>query len=78
MLEIIDNFQSCVVCYISGHDHDGGYAVDNNGIHHVTMLGAIEHPDAYAVGYFFEDSLLIEGKGDMLSVTCPLRFKLQS
>ncbi|XP_071129620.1 manganese-dependent ADP-ribose/CDP-alcohol diphosphatase-like [Mytilus edulis] len=75
--EILDILsENSVVCYISGHDHDGGYSVDQSGIHHITMPGAIEHPDSYAVGYLLEDSLVIHGRGDMFEVNCPLRFKL--
>ena len=76
--DTLSEFKSCVVCFISGHDHDGGIAVDQYGIHHITMPGVIEHPESYAVGCVYEDSIKIEGKGDMFNVTCPLRFKLES
>jgi hypothetical protein len=26
--DTLSEFKSCVVCFISGHDHDGGIAVD--------------------------------------------------
>ncbi|CAC5393574.1 ADPRM [Mytilus coruscus] len=69
--------ENSVFCYISGHDHSGGYSVDQNGIHHITMPGVIEHPDSYAVGILLEDSLVIQGRGEMFDVDCPLRFKLK-
>lgn len=31
-----------VLAYINGHDHDGGYAVDSRGIHHITPPAPIE------------------------------------
>ncbi|XP_041076984.1 uncharacterized protein LOC121295923 [Polyodon spathula] len=34
----------CVVCFMAGHDHDDGYCVDECGIHHLTLEGAIETP----------------------------------
>lgn len=69
--------ENSVVCYISGHDHDCGYSVDQRGIHHITMPGAIENPESYAVGMLLEDSLVIKGRGDMIDVNCSLRFKMQ-
>ncbi|VDI00972.1 Hypothetical predicted protein [Mytilus galloprovincialis] len=69
--------KNSVVCYISGHDHDCGYSVDQRGIHHITMPGVIENPESYAVGMLLEDSLVIKGRGDIFDVNCPLRFKLK-
>lgn len=34
-----------VLAFISGHDHDGGYAVDNHGIHHIVPCSPIECDD---------------------------------
>lgn len=31
-----------VLAFISGHDHDGGYAVDPHGIHHIVPCSPIE------------------------------------
>lgn len=42
----------CVQAWISGHDHDGGYAVDSSGIHHVTPCAPIEcSPGELSHGY---------------------------
>ncbi|CAG2248704.1 ADPRM [Mytilus edulis] len=76
VLEVLSECHSSVVCYISGHSHESGYAVDLNGIHHITMPGVIEYPDSYAVGNLLEDTLVIQGRGEMFDVVCPLRFKL--
>ncbi|KAG9350283.1 hypothetical protein JZ751_026637, partial [Albula glossodonta] len=32
----------CVVCFMAGHDHDGGYYRDSFGVHHLTFEGVIE------------------------------------
>ena len=32
----------CVVAYIAGHDHSGGYARDNAGIYHITPPAPLE------------------------------------
>lgn len=32
----------CVVAYVAGHDHEGGYAVDATGVHHLTLDGLLE------------------------------------
>ena len=78
MHEILCKYSECVVCYISGHDHDGGYAVDGNDIHHITMKGVIEHPDSYAVGTVFEHKFVIEGRGEISNVSCDLKYKMCS
>ncbi|MBM3891842.1 MAG: hypothetical protein FJ388_22230 [Verrucomicrobia bacterium] len=55
----------CVVAWINGHDHKGGYALVN-GIHHLTVPGMIESPtggNGYAVAETFADRIVIVGKG---------------
>lgn len=55
-----------VVCFISGHDHDGGYHRDERGIHHLTMEGVIETPpDSQAFGtvYVEGDRMVLRGRG---------------
>ena len=39
----------CVVAWFAGHDHAGGYA-RRNGVHHVTVKGLVEAPEAGAYG----------------------------
>ncbi len=41
MLEILKS-SKCVVAYIAGHNHAGGYARDNAGIHHITPPAPLE------------------------------------
>ncbi|KAK3559860.1 hypothetical protein QTP86_026205 [Hemibagrus guttatus] len=55
-----------VVCFMAGHDHDGGYCVDSSGIHHLTLEGVIETPpggDAFGTVYVYEDKMILKGKG---------------
>ncbi|MCX6907734.1 MAG: metallophosphoesterase [Verrucomicrobia bacterium] len=55
----------CVVAWINGHDHKGGYAFAN-GIYHLTVHGMIESPtggNSYAIASVFETRIAIEGKG---------------
>lgn len=59
----------CVVAWINGHDHKGGYAFAN-GIHHLTVEGMIESPKGagnYAIASVFATRIAIEGKGLMSS-----------
>lgn len=59
----------CVVAWINGHDHKGGYAFVN-GIHHLTVEGMIESPKGasnYAIASVFATRIAIEGKGLMPS-----------
>ncbi|XP_004709402.2 manganese-dependent ADP-ribose/CDP-alcohol diphosphatase [Echinops telfairi] len=56
----------CVVCFFAGHTHDGGYAQDPFGVHHVSLEGVIETaPDSQAFGtvHVYPDKMLLEGKG---------------
>ncbi|XP_051523228.1 manganese-dependent ADP-ribose/CDP-alcohol diphosphatase isoform X1 [Myxocyprinus asiaticus] len=55
-----------VVCFMAGHDHDGGYHRDLSGIHHLTLEGVIEtSPDSNAFGtvYVYEDQMVLKGNG---------------
>ena len=54
----------CVVAWICGHEHGGGYVL-RNGIHHLTMHGMIETKDKPAAAIFrlFPDHLSITGFG---------------
>ena len=43
---------SCVQAYFAGHDHDGGYVIDNYGIHHVVPPAPLEcDKDQTSFGY---------------------------
>ncbi|XP_030631464.1 manganese-dependent ADP-ribose/CDP-alcohol diphosphatase [Chanos chanos] len=56
----------CVVCFMAGHDHDGGYHRDASGVHHLTLEGVIETPpdsDAFGTVYVYEDRMVLKGNG---------------
>nr|XP_033815783.1 manganese-dependent ADP-ribose/CDP-alcohol diphosphatase-like isoform X2 [Geotrypetes seraphini]XP_033815784.1 manganese-dependent ADP-ribose/CDP-alcohol diphosphatase-like isoform X2 [Geotrypetes seraphini] len=56
----------CVVCYLAGHDHEGGYCLDSHGIHHVTLEGLVESPPgshAFGTMYVYEDRMVLHGRG---------------
>ncbi|XP_061087525.1 manganese-dependent ADP-ribose/CDP-alcohol diphosphatase isoform X2 [Conger conger] len=56
----------CVVCFMAGHDHDGGYYRDDCGVHHLTFEGVIETPpesDAFGTVYVYEDRMALKGNG---------------
>ncbi|XP_069785591.1 manganese-dependent ADP-ribose/CDP-alcohol diphosphatase isoform X2 [Narcine bancroftii] len=55
-----------VICFIAGHDHDGGYYLDDHGIHHLTFEGVIEtSPESQAFGtvHVYEDRMILKGRG---------------
>lgn len=66
LLAIIRSHSS-VVCYIAGHDHEGGYHLDRDtGVHHLTLEGVIETaPDSNAFGTVavYEDRMVLKGNG---------------
>ncbi|XP_039596268.1 manganese-dependent ADP-ribose/CDP-alcohol diphosphatase [Polypterus senegalus] len=65
MLSVLHSHKS-VVCFMAGHDHDGGYHMDHRGIHHVTMEGVIETPpdtNAFATVYVHQDGMILKGVG---------------
>ncbi|KAM9424755.1 manganese-dependent ADP-ribose/CDP-alcohol diphosphatase [Pholidichthys leucotaenia] len=57
----------CVVCYMAGHTHDGGYCRDGDtGVHHLTMDSVIEtppHSDAFATVWVYADRMVMRGSG---------------
>ncbi len=63
IIEILDSI-SCVVAWIAGHDHKGGYAL-RNGVHHITIKGMVEAPvkNAYAIIELYPDKIKIRGIG---------------
>jgi hypothetical protein len=64
---------SCVVAWIAGHDHTGGYA-RRNGVHHLTLHGLVEAPDntAYARIELGPDRIKETGFGNEPSRELPL------
>ena len=59
----------CVVAVLCGHDHDGGYARDEAGIHHVTFHSPLEvaHEGCHATATVFDDRIEIVGAGAQVS-----------
>jgi len=41
VLDVLHRHSETVVAVLAGHDHEGGYAVDPVGVHHVTMNSAL-------------------------------------
>lgn len=66
LLAIIRSHSS-VVCYMAGHDHDGGYCRDKDtGVHHLTLEGVIETPsdsNAFGTVSVYKDRMVLKGKG---------------
>lgn len=66
LLSVLRSHRS-VVCFMAGHDHDGGYHMDNDtGTHHLTLEGIIETPpdsDAFATVSVYEDRMELKGYG---------------
>lgn len=58
---------SSVVCFMAGHDHDGGYHQDKEtGVHHLTFEGVIETPpdsNAFGTVSVYEDRMVLKGSG---------------
>ncbi len=65
-IELIDIIESydCVVAYMNGHQHEGGYGV-KNGVHYLTVHGMVvsEFTNAYAVIEVYDDHLVVVGTG---------------
>ncbi len=43
VLAVLDAAAPCVVAWLAGHDHAGGYAY-RKGVHHITLQGLVEAP----------------------------------
>ena len=57
-----------VALVLSGHDHDGGFAVDAHGLPHLTLPSPMETPLpgaalAHATLHFFADRIVVAGRG---------------
>lgn len=66
IIDIVEN-SSCVVAYINGHKHSGGY-VFKNGIHYITIAGMIQtRKNSYGILELSDDSMLIRGYGNQKS-----------
>jgi manganese-dependent ADP-ribose/CDP-alcohol diphosphatase len=62
----------CVVAVLCGHDHDGGYARDSQGVHHCTFHSPLEVAPprgCHATATVFEDHIEVVGSGAQVSYT---------
>ncbi|XP_028990403.1 manganese-dependent ADP-ribose/CDP-alcohol diphosphatase [Betta splendens] len=61
---------SSVVCFIAGHDHDGGYCCDKEtAVHHLTLEGVIETPpnsNAFGIVSVYKDRMVLKGSGRIM------------
>ncbi|XP_056325164.1 manganese-dependent ADP-ribose/CDP-alcohol diphosphatase isoform X2 [Danio aesculapii] len=65
VLSVLRSHRS-VLCFIAGHDHDGGRCTDSSGAQHITLEGVIEtppHSHAFATVYLYEDRMVMKGRG---------------
>lgn len=64
VLSLLNN-HSCVVAWIAGHHHAGGYEKAGN-IHHLTFKGMVEAKSETSFGIIdlYADKLLLKGYGD--------------
>jgi len=61
----------CVKAVLSGHNHAGGYVL-NNGIHYVTLEASVNNPSgAWAIVTVLPDAIKIAGSGSLTSRTLP-------
>lgn len=80
ILELLHQYK-CVIAYLAGHDHNGGSAVDEHGIYHITMPGIIETPPnetCFATAVLSPEELYIHGHGKMSSFQMPLRYQIRT
>jgi manganese-dependent ADP-ribose/CDP-alcohol diphosphatase len=56
-----------VVAVFAGHYHKGGYAVDTEGLHHITMPSPLTHADCFAHVEVHADRLELVGAGEQVA-----------
>ena len=67
ILKVLHKY-SCVVAYFCGHDHNGGYAHDAHGIHHVTFPAALESEigiSDFGTLAVYENRIELHGSGNV-------------
>ncbi|KAF0898385.1 hypothetical protein E2562_007227 [Oryza meyeriana var. granulata] len=65
----------CVAACLAGHDHKGGYGVDDGRVHHRTLEAALECPpgtDAFGRVDVYPDRMVLVGAGRMGSTDMSL------
>jgi manganese-dependent ADP-ribose/CDP-alcohol diphosphatase len=64
ILQLIWSFDDLVVAYLAGHYHPGGYAVDKNKIHHLTLNSILEtsmnENNSYATAFVYDDRFILK------------------
>jgi len=80
VLQLLHNYNNCVLAYLSGHDHSGGMAFDNHNILHMAFPGVLENKTDSDFGtfYMYSDKLELVGNGRVGSLSLPLRYKVES
>jgi manganese-dependent ADP-ribose/CDP-alcohol diphosphatase len=66
VMDLISAYEKNIIAYFCGHDHDGGYFLDRNNIHHITFPGIIEiqpSSNAFAIVKVFDKKVSVEGFG---------------
>lgn len=66
VLELLWSYDTTVVAYFAGHDHQGGYFRDKRNIHHITFAAILETPsnsNAYATVKVYDNKVSVEGVG---------------
>ncbi|CAL5004737.1 unnamed protein product [Urochloa decumbens] len=70
VMAVVRRHGDCVVACLAGHDHKGGYAVDDRGVHHRTLEAALECPpgtDAFGRVDVYPNRLSLVGSDRMAS-----------
>lgn len=69
-IRVILEKYGCVRAYLCGHNHFGGYVLQN-GIHYVTLPAMVDSPDGmtWAMMTAYPDRLMIKGTGKILDET---------
>lgn len=59
ILDLIWSFDNLVLAYLAGHYHSGGYYLDKNNIHHLTVNAILETPlessNSYVTAFVYEN-----------------------
>jgi manganese-dependent ADP-ribose/CDP-alcohol diphosphatase len=59
-MSILQKYIGTVIAVFSGHDHDGGYAKDENGIHYIVLPAPLESnigDHTYGIVSFYDNRL---------------------
>nr|XP_022312853.1 manganese-dependent ADP-ribose/CDP-alcohol diphosphatase-like isoform X2 [Crassostrea virginica] len=78
VLRVLSLHKDSVLCYCSGHDHDGGYDQDEAGNHHITFPGVIEATDGnpFGTAHLHDNQLIIYGNGSVPNICIDLKYPI--